>query len=167
MSKENLINDEAKKKLKEMAEDIDFALMATGLDQPPFHTIPMSTKSVDEEGCVWFLSGKDSTHNTNIAADGRVQLNYADKSAFEFLTVFGNAEIVTAKSKLKELYGGSDDAWFDGVDDPNLSAIKVTPCDAHYWDPKNGKLITMFQIGVGAVTGNKPDLMDQGELSIN
>ena len=167
MSTQNLINEEAKKKLVEMAESIDFALMATGLEQPPFHTIPMSTKSVDEKGCIWFLSGKDSTKNSNIESDGRVQLNYADASAIEFLTVYGLAEIVTDKSKLKELYGSSDDAWFDGVNDPNLSAIKVTPCDVHYWDPKNGKLITMFHIGVGAITGDKPDLMDQGELSIN
>ena len=166
MTKQDLINDEAKKKLKEMAEDIDFALMATGLSKPPFHTIPMSTKSVDEHGCIWFLSGKDSTHNANIEADGRSQLNYADKGSMEFLTVFGSAEIVTEKSKLKELYGSSDDAWFNGVDDPNLSAIKVTPCDAHYWDPKNGKLVTMFHIGVSSITGEKPDLMDQGELSI-
>ena len=166
MSSHDLINDEAKKKLTEMAESIDFTLMATGLGQPPFHTIPMSTKSVDNEGCIWFLSGRDSTHNSNIEADGRVHLNYADSSAIEFMTVFGKAEIVTDKTKLKELYGSSDDAWFDGVDDPNLSAIKVTPCDAHYWDPKNGKLITMFHIGVGAITGEKPDLMDQGKLSI-
>ena len=166
MSKQNLIDDAAKKKLTEMAESIDFALMATGLGQPPFHTIPMSTKSVDEDGCIWFLSGADSTKNSNIQADGRVQLNYAD-GALEFLTVYGGAEIVTDKSKLKELYGSSDDAWFDGVDDPNLTAIKVTPSDVHYWDPKNGKLITMFHIGVASVTGDKPDLMDQGELSIN
>ena len=166
MGKQDLINDEAKAKLTEMAKGIDFALMATGLAQAPFHTIPMSTKSVDEAGCIWFLSGKDSTHNANIEADGRVQLNYADVKAFEFMTVYGTAEIVTDKSKLNELYGSSDDAWFDGVDDPNLSAIKVCPLDAHYWDPKNGKLITMFHIGVGAITGEKPDLMDQGELRV-
>ena len=166
MSKQDLINDAAKEKLTEMAEGIGFTLMATGLGQPPFHTIPMSTKSVDENGCVWFLSGKDSTHNSNIEADGRVQLNYSDVNAFEFMTVFGNAEIVTARSKLKELYGSSDDAWFDGINDPNLSAIKVTPCDVNYWDPKNGKLVTLFQIGMSSITGDKPDLMDQGKLSI-
>ena len=44
MSKQNLINDEAKAKLTEMANNIDFTLMATGLDKAPFHTIPMSTK---------------------------------------------------------------------------------------------------------------------------
>ena len=167
MGKHDLINEEAKAKLNEMAESIDFTLMATGLGQPPFHTIPMSTKSVDDEGCIWFLSGRDSTHNSNILADNRVQLNYSDVAAFEFLSVYGNAEIVTEKSKLKELYGSSDDAWFDGVDDPNLSAIKVSPSDVHYWDSKNGKLITMFHIGVATVTGEKPDLMDQGELTIN
>ena len=167
MSKQNLINAEAKAKLIEMANNIDFTLMATGLEKPPFHTIPMSTKSVDDDGCIWFLSGRDSTHNANIEVDGRVQLNYADVGKFDFMTVYGKAEIVTEKSKLMELYGSSDDAWFDGVDDPNLSAIKVTPCDAHYWDSKNGKLITMFNIGIGAITGEKPDLMDQGELSIS
>ena len=166
MSNQDLIDDAAKQKLKEMAESIDFTLMATGLEKPPFHTIPMSTKLVDEEGCIWFLSGKDSIHNSEIESDSRVQLNYADAGALEFLTVFGTAKIVTEKSKLRELYGSTDDAWFDGVGDPNLSAIKVIPYDAHYWDSKNNKLVTMFRIGVAAVTGDKPDLMDQGKLSI-
>ena len=166
MTKKDLHNDGAQKKLKEMAESIDFALMATGLENIPFHTIPMSTKTVDEYGCIWFLSGKDSEHNANIQNSGAVQLNYSDTGAMEFLTVFGSAEIVTERAKLEELYGHSDDAWFDGVDDPNLTAIKVTPADASYWDPKNGRLITFIRIGLSAITGDQPDLMDQGKLSV-
>ncbi|MFB9053853.1 hypothetical protein ACFFVB_12270 [Formosa undariae] len=50
MSNENLYKDEAKLKIKDMAEDIDFTMMATNLKELPLHMIPMSTKKVDEDG---------------------------------------------------------------------------------------------------------------------
>jgi general stress protein 26 len=44
MSQKNLYNQEAKDKIKELAESIDFAMMCTNLQNIPFHSIPMSTK---------------------------------------------------------------------------------------------------------------------------
>ena len=60
----------------------------------------------------------------------------------------------------------TDDAWFDGVDDPNLTAIEVVPLDAHYWDAKNNRLISMAKMGIAAITGRRPDLTEQGDLNI-
>lgn len=166
MSKDNLYHDEAKKKIKEMAEDIDFTMMATNLKQTPLHMIPMSTKKVDEHGNIWFLSNKNSTHNQNILEDSNLHLIYSDKGDMQFLTVYGSATITTDRQMIDELYGKSDDAWFDGKDDPNITAISVKPTEAFYWDPKNNKLVTLVKMGVGAITGNQPDLMDQGKITI-
>ncbi|MBP0904199.1 pyridoxamine 5'-phosphate oxidase family protein [Mariniflexile gromovii] len=166
MSKENLYNDEAKKKIKDMAEAIDFTMMATGLGTMPLHMIPMSTKKVDEEGVIWFLSNKNSTHNQNIIKDAHVHLIYVDKSAMQFLNVYGQAIISTDKSVIEELYGKADDTWFEGKHDPNITAISVKPTEAFYWDPKSNKLVTLVKIGVGAITGNEPDLMDQGKINL-
>ena len=166
MSTENLYNDEAKKKIKEMAEDIDFTMMATNLKKTPLHMVPMSTKKVDDHGNIWFLSNKNSTHNQNIMKDNTLHLIYADKSSMQFLNVYGMATITTDRMIIEELYGKGDDAWFDGKDDPNITAISVKPTEAFYWDPKDNKLITLVKIGVGAVTGNKPDTMDLGKLKL-
>ena len=55
MSEKNLFNKEAKEKLKELAESIDFTIMVTDLGSKPPHTIPMSTKEVDDDGCILSL----------------------------------------------------------------------------------------------------------------
>ena len=164
MSTENLYNDDAKKKIKEMAEEIDFTMMATNLKKTPLHMIPMSTKKVDDQGNIWFLSNKNSTHNKNITEDAHLHLIYSDKSDMQFLNVFGTATITTDRKIIDELYGKSDDAWFDGKDDPNITALSIKPIEAYYWDPKNNKLVSLVKMGVGAITGDQPDMMDFGKL---
>lgn len=166
MSTENLYNEEAKQKIKELATGIDFCVMVTKLSSTPLHLVPMSTKKVDGNGDIWFLSGKDSHHNSNLISDNELHLVYADKSAMKFLNVYGKGEITTDAAILKELYQSGDDAWFEGVNDPNLTAIRVQPKHAFYWDPKDNKLVTLLKMGLGAVTGNEPDLMNEGELKI-
>ena len=164
MSTENLYNDEAKKKIKDMAEDMDFAMLASDLKQLPLHMVPMSTKKVDAHGNILFLSDKSSTHNQNIKKDPNIHLIYANKGSMQFLNVYGTATINTDRKIIDEVYGKSDDAWFDGKDDPNITVISVKPTESYYWDPKNNKLVALVKMGVGAITGNEPDLMDVGKI---
>lgn len=166
MSTNNLQNEEAIAKLKELAESIDVAMLATNLQHTPFHTIPMSTKMVDNYGNIWFLSARDSEHNSYIQQNNNVQLMYGQPNTMSFMTVYGKASISTDKEVIEELYSTVDDNWFDGVDDPNVSAIKVQPQEAHYWDTKYGKLVAMLKIAQGAITGNSPDLGEEGDLKV-
>ncbi len=166
MSIENLSNKDAKKKLKKLVEDIDFAMLGTNLTKLPISAIPMSTKEVDENGAIWFLSNATSEHNANIIKDSKVQLFYSDISDMEFISVYGDAEIILDRSKLKDLYGKMDDAWFDGEDDPNLTGIKVTPKDAFYWDTKQNKYVSLIKMGIAAVTGEKADVGERGKLNL-
>jgi general stress protein 26 len=167
MSTKNLKHREAIEKIKSLAESIDFAMLCTDLAAKPFHAIPMSTKQVDEEGAIWFLSGADSKHNANIKRDASVELLYSHPGSMSFLSIFGEATLYWDKELLKSLYESTDDAWFEGVDDPNLTAIKVRPIYANYWDPKSNKLVSMLKMGVSALTGQEPDLMDQGKLKLD
>lgn len=166
MSTENLYNEEAQKKLKELVEDIDFCMMATGLTQKPLHVIPMSTKKVDSEGAIWFLSSKESDHNANIRQDEDVQLIYANPGAMEFLNLYGKASIKTEQPLLESLYSQVDDTWFDGVNDPKLTAIQFKPQHAYYWDTKSNAFVTLFKMGYGAITGEKTDIGEEGELNV-
>lgn len=166
MTTENLNAQDAVAKIKEMAESIDFTMLCTDLASSPFHAIPMSTKKVDDSGSVWFLSGKDSTHNDNILKQSKVELLYSSPSSMQFLSIFGEASIHTDQAILQSLYGSTDDAWFDGVNDPNLTAIKIKPIDAHYWDTKGNKLVVLMKMGAAAVTGEKADVGKQGDLNV-
>ncbi|MCM4157731.1 pyridoxamine 5'-phosphate oxidase family protein [Gramella sp. AN32] len=164
MSTKNLYDKEAREKITELAKDIDFCMLVTNLDATPLHAIPMSTKQVDDHGAIWFLSKDTSEHNQNIEKDKRVQLLYSDTSDMEFLSVYGEAYIETNREVIKELYSKVDDAWFDGENDPTITAIKVIPSESYYWDNKYNKMVTIFKMGVAAVSGKKQDVGVQGKL---
>ncbi len=166
MSTENKYNKEAQEKVRELAKDIKVAMMATNLGKTPLSAIPMTTQKIDVEGNIWFLSSKKSDHNQDIEKDNRVQLLYSDPSSMAFLSAYGKAEIHTDKSVLQDLYSSMADNWFDGIDDPDLTAIKVIPENAYYWDTKGNKLINIFKMGVAAATNEKTDLGKKGNLDV-
>ena len=166
MSTENLNNTEALKKMRKLVDDIDFCMMLTDLNTQPISAIPMSTKKVDEAGNIWFLSGKNSDHNSNISKDSKTQLLYSDKSDMEFISIYGSATIHSDKNIIHDLYSKSDDAWFDDKNDPNITAIKFSPSEAYYWDTKQNKYISLLKIGISTITGDKADVGEKGNLSL-
>ncbi|UII19107.1 pyridoxamine 5'-phosphate oxidase family protein [Fulvivirga ligni] len=166
MSHKDLTNKEAISKLKELVEGIDFTMMDTNLGGKPSHIVPMSTKDVDDNGNIWFLSNGDSEHNSYIKKDNAIQLIYSKPQSMEYLALFGHATILTDTDIIKKYYQSSDDAWFDGPEDPKVTAIKVVPESSYYWDTKNGKLTTLFKMGLGVITGEKQDLGVEGELKV-
>jgi general stress protein 26 len=164
----NLNNQEAISKIKEIGKSADICLFTTNLTQLPLSTRPMAASQIDDDGSIWFFSGKDSNKNEEINDDKRVQLFFANKSASEYLSVYGEAEEVLDKEKAKELWSPIDKAWFtEGVDDPNLSLLKVTPLDAYYWDTKTNKAVALIKIAVAAVTGKTMDDGVEGKLELN
>ncbi|PRX47989.1 pyridoxamine 5'-phosphate oxidase family protein [Salegentibacter salegens] len=167
MSTENLNRDEALDKMKSMVKDIKTCMLVTDFGNKPLSAVPMTTKEVDKEGNIWFFSRLDSDHNGDIAKDNDVQLLFSDTSDMEFISIYGKASIETNEGVLKEFYGKMDDAWFDGVDDPNLTAIKVVPKEAYFWDNKQNKFVTFLKIGAAAVSGDKKgDIGEKGKLNL-
>jgi general stress protein 26 len=127
----------------------------------------MSTQEVDEEGNLWFMSKKSSEKNEEIQQDDDVQLFYSNKSSSEYVSVYGKATILQDKAKAKEMWSPILKTWFtEGVDDPELTIIKVTPADAYYWDTKNNKTVALLKMVAGAVTGKTMDDSVQGKINI-
>jgi len=163
----NLTSTEAIKKLKEMAEDIKTCMFCTRIDRMPIETRPMSTRIVDEEGNIWFISSQDSHKNLEIKDHDEVQLIYAKNSDFHFLSVYGHATILKDKDKIEELWTKWADAWFeDGKKDPNVTLICVKPKEAYYWDTKDGKMVSLIKIAFAAVSGKTPDDGIEGTIRL-
>ena len=163
----NLVRREAVNKIKELAEGADICMFTTSLTQLPLTSRPMSTRAVDEEGNIWFYSRISSEKNAEIVADNRVQLFYASKNSSEYLSVFGEATILKNTEKAKELWSAWAKAWFPGgVDDPELTLIKVTPLDSYYWDTKHNQFVSLVKIAASALTGIEMDDGVEGKLSV-
>ncbi len=163
----NLISSEAIEKIKHLAEEADICHFVTALSKIPLSTRPMSTQKVDENGCIWFMSDKNSSKNKEIQTDKHVQLFYSNQSSSEYLSVLGNAEIVFDKKLIDEMWTAVAKAWFtEGKDDPNISLIKVTPLEGYYWDTKNNKMISLIKIAASVITGKSNDGGIEGKLKV-
>mgnify|MGYP003133172423 CR=1 FL=1 len=166
MSSNTLYNDEAKEKLKKMVSGGDVAMFATNIGRKPLSVVPMHTKKVDDDGTIWFLSVSNSDHNRDILQDPTAQLLYNNTGDMNFVSIFGEAQIVTKQEILDELYDSKDNAWFDGSDDPNLTAIRFTPREAAYWSNDSNKLVTFFKLQVAALTGSDKDIGSSGKMKM-
>ena len=112
----------------------------------------MATQEVDEEGNIWFMSDRSSDTNKEIDKDNKVQFFYSHTGNYEYLSIFGRAEIVNDRSKIEELWSPMAKTWFkEEKEDPNISLIKVTPEDAYYWDTKNNKMVSLIKFAMGAM----------------
>lgn len=164
---EDLSSYEAIEKLKELIKHNSICLFATRLDNVPMEARPMSVGQVDDNGNMWFLSGKSSTKNQEIAIDPHVQLFFSNTSDQEYLTVYGTATEVNDQAKIEELWSPIAKAWFnEGVDDPDISAIRFEPQDAFYWDTKSGRMISLIKILASTVTGKAVEEGVRGKLTL-
>ena len=162
---QDLQDIEAIKKIQELVEAANICLFATALERAPLSVRPMSTSKVDNEGCIWFFSKKDSEKNEHIQEDDQVQLLYSNNSSSEYLSLYGHAEIVRDRNKIEELWTPLAKAWFtEGKEDPSITLLKVTPKEGHYWDTKNGKVISLLKIAVSAITGKTSDNGVEGKV---
>jgi len=160
-------DSEAIEKFRTLIDHAPICHFLTRLDQRPIPTRPMATQEVDNEGHFWFLSSRSSVKDSDIMEDTYVQLLYGNPGDAEFLSVFGTATVVEDMAKKRKLFGPAAKAWFPGgVDDPDLSVVRVKPLQGYYWDTKHGKMLTYLSMAASALLGNKSDSGVQGKISM-
>jgi len=125
----------------------------------------MSPQKIDDNGDLWFLSANDSHKNQEISTDPMVQLLFQGSAHSDFLNVYGIAEISEDKEKIKELWQPILKTWFtEGIDDPRITVVKVSPTQGYYWDTKHGNAVAFAKQLVGAAIGKTLDDSIEGKL---
>lgn len=159
---------EAIAKIKELAGKTQTCFFSTDLKSGrAAATRPMSVQQIDDQGNLWFLSANDSHKNAEIKKDPQVQLLFQGSAHSDFMTLSGKAEVSTDKAKIKELWEPIVKTWFtEGVDDPRITAIKISPTDGYYWDTKHGQMVAFIKMLAGAISGKTLDDSIQGKLKV-
>jgi general stress protein 26 len=126
---------------------------------------PMSVQEVDNAGQIWFLSADDSHKNQELERDSNVTLYFQGSAHSDFLTLHGNASISRDKEKIKQLWEPLAKTWFtEGIDDPRITVIRVTPSEGYYWTTKHGRAIAGAKMLIGAAIGKTLDDSIEGRL---
>lgn len=157
---------DAIEKLRELIEDIDFAMLTT-IAGRKFRSRPMSTQKFEFDGDLWFFTS-DKTHKVEeIEADNRVSVAYAKPEDNHYVSVFGRAEVVKDRAKIEELWNPILKAWFpDGLDDPTLCLLKISVEEAEYWDSPNSTLVQIAGFVKALVTGQEADGGEYGKVKM-
>ena len=165
-NRRDLRRAEAIAKLKELVEKAETCFFCTAsATSGSSGARPMSVQQVDDEGNLWFLSADDSHKNAEIERDPSVQLFFQGSKHSDFLTLSGHASISRDKAKIEELWEPIVKTWFtEGVDDPRITVIKVTPTGGYYWDTKHGNAVAGVKMLVGAAIGKTLDDSIEGTL---
>lgn len=164
---QDVAGSSAAEKIREIAKHARFCLFGTALKQPPVAVRPMTVQNVDDTGALWFLSGRQTHTNQHIASDPLVQLFFANPDKQEFLTLDGTATIHTDRPTKEAHWTPFAKTWFNqGVDDPDLTVIRVQPAAGYYWDTKHGKTVAFLKSAAGMVIGKTLDDSLEGAVRL-
>lgn len=159
-----MANNDDVQRVWDLMEKISICMLTTW-DGNNLHSRPMDAHSRPADNTVYFLTDVRHHKDDEIARYPKLVLAFADNSGHNYASVSGTAAVLNDRSLIKELWEPTNKAFWDGPDDPNIRALKVSPTDAEYWDGP-GAVVSMVNMMMAAASGTKPDLGDNRKVSM-
>lgn len=128
---------------------------------------PMSISKIDDDGTIWFFTKSSSYKVDEIEESKKVSIAITNESSNNYLMIQATAKLVNDKTKMKELWSSILKAWFPlGLDDPDMTLIKVTPNEVNYWDSSSSKMVVLFNMLKAIVTGKEYAEGEHGKINL-
>jgi len=155
-------------KLVEMVKDVRICMLITNeKNADNISGRPMGISKIDEDGTMWFFTKASSYKVDEIEESKKVSIAITNESSNNYLMIHGTATLVNDKTKMKELWSAIMKAWFPlGLDDPDMTLIKVTPNEVNYWDSSSSKMVVLFNILKAIVTGKEYSEGEHGKIDL-
>lgn len=152
------------KKIVDLVEDIDIAMLTTLAPDGRLLGRPMAALEVDAEGSFWFFT---SERSAKVHQLDRVNLAFTDEDDATYVSISGRAAIVNDRSRIDDLWTAAAKPWFpQGKDDPDLVLLRVDTDIAEYWDANSSKMVRLLAMAASALSG-KPVGLGEHEVVSN
>ncbi len=159
--------DEGIKKIGELIHGIHIAMMTTVAKDGSMSSRPMAVQDTPFDGTLWFLTRKSSEKVEEIEVDQHVTLTFAEPKHSEYLALKGRANVLSDRTKIKQLWNPLYKAWFPkGEDDPEIAVLKVDVAEGDYWEATSGKIVMMIKYAAAAATGGKVPVGEAGHITV-
>ena len=160
-------HSEALKKINELIEGKQIAMLTSVSDEGSFHARPMAVLDVDFDGNVWFFTNKDAPKVDQIESEPRVNVAYSDPSNQDYVSLAGNAKLVVDPALNQKYWKPQFEAWFpDGVDDPKLALLKIEVAGAEYWDSPSSTIAHIKGFVQTKLSGEQQHVGDHAKVEI-
>jgi general stress protein 26 len=129
-------------KLAGLVKGFKCAMLTTEEDDGSLRSRPMATQNTEFDGNLWFFTDKRAAKVREVEHHHEINVSFSNQENSTYISICGKAELVTDKPKIEELWQPSYQDWFpDGVNDPNISLLKVAVYKAEFWDKNSNKMV--------------------------
>jgi general stress protein 26 len=117
----------------EIMEKVGVAMLTT---QSPdgLRARPLEARPDRAAGLIWFVTDVRSGKEHEIDAEHDVGLVFIDAKEKTYLSITARAEVRRDHAKAAKIWKSTDNAWWNGPDDPNVCVLRVRPITAELWD---------------------------------
>jgi len=138
MIEKELNTEEVKEQIKSVLRDIEICVCCLDEKEFPVKLHPVGISKMDEEANFWFIYNKGKYVNLEITNGNHLELIYSEPGQAHLLTVYGIATVINDRRKLEEVWSGIGNELFEqGINDPNIILLKITPTEAYYYRDSN------------------------------
>ena len=116
---------------------------------------PLTVAKVDGDHLL-FLVDRTAPWFTDVGAGAEVHVAIAASGRNDWVSLNGAAKPSTDRALIDELWSVPAGAYFDGKDDPNITALDVAVSDGEYWSAPGGGPVGRLVALVSAAVGKGP-----------
>ena len=153
-----------------LIKETKFAMLTTVNRSGDLRSRPMTLVENEFNGDLWFFTHQSSDLASQVKAQPKVNLAFANVKDNSYVSACGQAEIVTDKAKEKYFWNPLFKAWFpEGLEDPDLCLLKVSVESADYWDSPAAPIVKLVGFAKAVLTGKPagPELGTHGHINLN
>ena len=155
------------KKIGEIISGIKFAMLTTADADGALHSRPMTTQQVDFDGDLWFFTNADSPKVWEANQHRQVNVSFADPAKNKYVSASGRAQLVRDRAKIEELWKPLYKTFFPkGLEDPELSLLKVEVAKAEYWDSASTSLGRAIDFAKAYIKKDPTELGDHAKVML-
>ncbi len=160
---ETKTREEAVEKIGKMITPMRFAMLTTIDEHGDLHARPMANVESTFDGDVWFFTSKSSPKVHDIDNKPLVNVAFSDPSHQNYVSLAGNAELIVDRQLFEKYWTKAFEAWFPkGLDDPELSLLKINVSSAQYWDSPSSPVAHIAGFIRSKVTGHGGNIGENG-----
>ena len=160
-------HEENIKKLGELMRGIRFAMLTTAEPDGSLHSRPMATQDIEFDGDIWFFTAADSGKVWESDRNHHVNVAFSSPEKNTYVSASGTATLVRDRTKIEEYWKPIYKTFFPkGLEDPELSLLKVSVEKAEYWDSASSSIGRAINFARAYISKDASKLGDHAKVTV-
>ena len=141
------VHEEAIRKIGALISQVPVAMLTTTSSRGWLRSRPMIAQRIPFDGSLWFLTSRVAAKAGDIRDRRQVNVSYASPERDCYVSITGIATLSDDRERARAIWNADYEPWFpNGVEDPDLVAIRVEAEEAEYWDSTTKKMVRVTEL---------------------